>query len=73
MISLAEHRAIESEGATTPAQSNQDGKRFADLSTDELLTMAMKTCSRTGWRDWSREMLLAFFHNRHGKFVPAGS
>ena len=46
-------------------------RAFADLSTEELRAMAAKTCSRTGWSEWTREMLLAFWHNRHGRFVPA--
>lgn len=71
MIARADHLAMETEGSLTPAQAVTGEKLFADLATEQLLAMAMKTCDRTGWRDWSRDMLLAFFHNRHGKFVPS--
>jgi hypothetical protein len=36
--------------------------------------MAVKTDGgRANWHQWTHEMLLAFFHNRFGKFVPAES
>lgn len=48
-----------------------DPRLFADLSTDELLAMAVKTHRATPWHKYDRDMLLAFFHNRFGKFVPS--
>lgn len=70
MISPAQHRAIESEGALTPAQAVIGERLFADLPTEELRAMACKTCDRANWKDWDRPMLLAFHQNRHGKYVP---
>lgn len=46
-------------------------KKFADLSTEELRAMAARTDGgRASWGDWTREMLLAFFHNRWGQRLP---
>lgn len=45
---------------------------FADLPTEELRARAVKTDGgRCEWHRFDRAMLLAFFHNRHGKYVPA--
>lgn len=69
MISIAEHIAMETEGEMTPAQPSRVA--FADLTTEHLRMMAAKTGeSRLGWHEYTREQLLAFFHNRHGKYVP---
>lgn len=75
MISIAEHIAIETEGETSPAQAAATGERlFADLATEDLRAMAMQTDPvRCNWNQWDRSMLLAFHHNRHGKFVPMES
>jgi len=52
-------------------QPTAEPRLFADLSTDELLARAIKTDGgRCAWHLWDRAMLLAFFHNRHGKYVP---
>jgi hypothetical protein len=46
-------------------------KEFVELSTEELREMARKTDGGlASWSDWTRDMLLAFHHNRHGKCVP---
>lgn len=48
-----------------------EGRLFADLSTDELRARAKQTDNgRANWDQWTREMLLAFFHNRFGRYVP---
>ena len=46
-----------------------DGRTYyADLSTEELRAMAIKTDDgRCNWKDFDRAMLLAFFHNRNRK------
>jgi len=44
-------------------------KTFTELTTDELREMAIKTDPvRCNWDQWTREMLLAFFHNRRDKY-----
>lgn len=48
---------------------------FAQLSTEQLRAMAERTDANTRgrratWSEWDRAMLLAFFHNRHGTYVP---
>ncbi len=46
-------------------------KRFADLPTEDLRAMAVKTDNgQASWHQWTRDMLLAFFHNRFGQYVP---
>lgn len=43
---------------------------FSDIPTDELRDMAARTDGgRANWGDWTREMLLAFFHNRFGQWA----
>lgn len=46
---------------------------FAELDTEQLRDMATKTDGgRCDWRKFDRAMLLAFFHNRHGRYLPEG-
>jgi hypothetical protein len=56
---------------------NAEPKRreFADLTTEQLRAMAERTDANTrgrraDWAAWDRAMLLAFFHNRHGRYLP---
>lgn len=46
-------------------------KKFADIATDELRAMAVRTDGgHASWSEWTRDMLLAFFHNRYGALLP---
>lgn len=46
-------------------------KLFRELETEELRRMASKTDGgRAAWSEWTRDMLLAFFHNRYGQRLP---
>lgn len=70
-ISIAQHISLETEGALSPAQASGSGRLFSDLTETELRAMAVATgCRRASWDQWTRDMLLAFHHNRHGKYVP---
>lgn len=55
--------------ASCAAESRRE---FVDLSTDELRERAVKTDNgQANWNDWTREMLIAFFQNRFGRYVPS--
>lgn len=45
-------------------------KQFTELTLAELLELAAATDKATPWHKYTRDMLLAFFHNRHGRYVP---
>lgn len=48
--------------------------RFDQLPTEQLRAMATKTDGgRCDWQKFDRAMLLAFFHNRHGKNLPGAN
>lgn len=50
---------------------SDDKKNFSDLSTEQLRAMAVRSDNgRASWSEWTREMLLAFFHNRYGTRLP---
>lgn len=53
------------------AHSEKLGKPFAELPTEDLRAMASKSDGgRASWSLWTRDMLLAFFHNRYGTHLP---
>lgn len=41
--------------------------KFSELTDEQLRELARKTdgVRATDWKHWTREMLLAFFHNRY--------
>lgn len=49
---------------------DEGAKKFDELTELELRAMASKTDKATPWHKYDRAMLLAFFHNRHGLYVP---
>jgi len=54
--------------------ASSKGIRFEDMSVEHLRAMAVKTDPiHTNWKDWDKPMLVAFFNNRHGKYVPQQS
>lgn len=51
--------------------SDETSPAFAELSTERLRAMASKTDGgHASWSNWTRDMLLAFFHNRYGTHLP---
>lgn len=51
---------------TYPVEGVFHLRRFEELTTDELRTLAVASDGgRANWAQWTREMMLAFFLNRH--------
>jgi hypothetical protein len=55
-------------------QATNASKTWDALPTEQLRALATKTDGgHASWSQWTREMLLAFFRNRHGQYVPEDS
>lgn len=59
---------------TQPLRIVRDAIQWEDVSTDDLRAMAEKARgqSQISYHDewWTREMLLALFTNKYGRYVP---